>query len=238
MAREIISESRLREIISEEAARFKKKLTLEAEKKQLLKKLHEMYMEEEAMEEDVMEEELISEFFEFRKAEKEFAQTHSAEIAAKNTSALRDAINNEYVALARKYKLTGSDIALLKKTLMDKYAPVAATSTETFNAAKNDFYATHKADIDASRTAYKSGDMAYVDLAKNIQDAIAAEYKVLAKKYSILDPSDLQTFLKDLGDSFVPMDPATFKRQKEGGASLGDVVGGASAGRSKIVGQK
>ena len=55
MAREIISESRLREIISEEAARFKKKLTLEAEKKQLLKKLHEMYMEEEAMGEDIDE---------------------------------------------------------------------------------------------------------------------------------------------------------------------------------------
>lgn len=51
MAKEIISESRLREIISEEAARFKKKLTLEAEKKSLLNKLQEMYMEEDAMEE-------------------------------------------------------------------------------------------------------------------------------------------------------------------------------------------
>ena len=56
MAKEIISESRLREIISEEAARFKKKLTLEAEKKSLLNKLQEMYMEEDAMEEDTMEE--------------------------------------------------------------------------------------------------------------------------------------------------------------------------------------
>jgi hypothetical protein len=46
MAKEIISESRLREIISEEAARFKKKLTLEAEKKKLLNRLNEMYMEE------------------------------------------------------------------------------------------------------------------------------------------------------------------------------------------------
>lgn len=55
MKKEIISESRLREIISEEAARFKKKLTLEAEKKNLLKKLNEMYMEEDMMEEDVME---------------------------------------------------------------------------------------------------------------------------------------------------------------------------------------
>ena len=53
MAKEIISESRLREIISEETVRFKKKLTLETEKKQLLKKLHEMYMEEEEMEEVV-----------------------------------------------------------------------------------------------------------------------------------------------------------------------------------------
>lgn len=51
MKKEIISESRLREIISEEAARFKKKLTLEAEKKNLLKKLNEMYMEEDMMEE-------------------------------------------------------------------------------------------------------------------------------------------------------------------------------------------
>jgi hypothetical protein len=55
MKKEIISESRLREIISEEAARFKKKLTLEAEKKNLLKKLNEMYMEEDVMDEDVME---------------------------------------------------------------------------------------------------------------------------------------------------------------------------------------
>ena len=59
MAKEIISESRLREIISEEAARFKKKLTLEAEKKRLLSRLNEMYMEEEAMEEDTMEEGLF-----------------------------------------------------------------------------------------------------------------------------------------------------------------------------------
>jgi hypothetical protein len=59
MKKEIISESRLREIISEEAARFKKKLTLEAEKKNLLKKLNEMYMEEDMMEEDTMEEGLF-----------------------------------------------------------------------------------------------------------------------------------------------------------------------------------
>lgn len=60
MEKEIISESRLREIISEEAARFKKKLTLEAEKKSLLKKLNEMYMDEEDVkEEDMMEEGLF-----------------------------------------------------------------------------------------------------------------------------------------------------------------------------------
>ena len=51
MAKEIISESRLREIISEEATRFKKKLTLEAEKKKLLNRLNEMYMEEDSLEE-------------------------------------------------------------------------------------------------------------------------------------------------------------------------------------------
>jgi len=55
MKKEIISESRLREIISEEAARFKKKLTLEAEKKNLLKKLNEMYMEEDMTDEGMME---------------------------------------------------------------------------------------------------------------------------------------------------------------------------------------
>lgn len=55
MAKEIISESRLREIISEEAARFKKKLTLEAEKKKLLKRLDEMYMEETEDENQVSE---------------------------------------------------------------------------------------------------------------------------------------------------------------------------------------
>lgn len=51
MRKEIISESRLREIISEEATRFKKKLTLEAEKKKLLNRLNEMYMEEKALDE-------------------------------------------------------------------------------------------------------------------------------------------------------------------------------------------
>jgi len=56
MAKEIISESRLREIISEEAARFKKKLTLEAEKKKLLSRLQEMYMEEEKLDEEDMQE--------------------------------------------------------------------------------------------------------------------------------------------------------------------------------------
>jgi hypothetical protein len=56
MAKEIISESRLKEIISEEAARFKKKLTLEAEKKKLLSKLNEMYAEEGMTEEDTLDE--------------------------------------------------------------------------------------------------------------------------------------------------------------------------------------
>jgi hypothetical protein len=51
MKKELISESRLREIISEEAARFKKKLTLEAEKKKILNRLQEMYMEEEVLDE-------------------------------------------------------------------------------------------------------------------------------------------------------------------------------------------
>lgn len=171
MAKEIISESRLREIISEEAARFKKKLTLEAEKKKLLKRLNEMYMEETQEEEGVMEEEMLNELFEFRKA-------------------------------------------------------------------RNDFYATHKADIEALKKAYKAGDMAYVELAKKIQDAVQAEYMALAKKYGISGGNDLAVLKKDLLDNFVPMDIETFKRQKESGTSVLDVVTGASAGRTKIVGQK
>jgi hypothetical protein len=170
MAKQIISESRLREIISEEAARFKKKLTLEAEKKKLLKRLNEMYTEE-AMEEVVMEEETLNELFEFRKA-------------------------------------------------------------------RNDFYATHKADIEALKKAYKAGDMAYVELATKIQDAVQAEYMALAKKYGISGGNDLAVLKKDLLDTYVPMDIETFKRQKESGTSVLDVVTGASAGRSKIVGQK
>ena len=51
MAKEIISESMLRKIISEEISRFSKKLTLEAEKKKILKRLQEIHLEEEAMEE-------------------------------------------------------------------------------------------------------------------------------------------------------------------------------------------
>lgn len=53
MKKQIISESRLREIISEEALRMKKRLTLENEKKALVKKLNEMYMEEEKLDEAV-----------------------------------------------------------------------------------------------------------------------------------------------------------------------------------------
>ena len=51
MKKQIISESKLREIIKEEALRMKKRITLENEKKTLLKKLNEMYMEEEAQDE-------------------------------------------------------------------------------------------------------------------------------------------------------------------------------------------
>lgn len=47
MKKQFISESRLREIISEETLRMKKRITLEGEKKSLIKKLNEMYMEEE-----------------------------------------------------------------------------------------------------------------------------------------------------------------------------------------------
>jgi hypothetical protein len=48
MKKQIISESKLREIIKEEALRMKKRITLENEKKTLLKKLNEMYMEDSA----------------------------------------------------------------------------------------------------------------------------------------------------------------------------------------------
>lgn len=171
MKKEIISESRLREIISEEAARFKKKLTLEAEKKNLLKKLNEMYMEEDMTDEGMMEEDTLNELFEFRKA-------------------------------------------------------------------RNDFYATHKADIEATKKAYKAGDMAYVELAKKIEDAVQSEYMALAKKYGISGGNDLAVLKKDLLDNYVPMEIETFKRQKESGTSVLDVVTGSSAGRSKIVGQK
>ena len=163
----IISESQIRDIISEETKRFKKKLTLESEKKQLLKKLNEMYMEEKMLD----EEETLNEMFEFKKA-------------------------------------------------------------------RNDFYATHKADIDAAKEAYKSGDMSYVEIAKKLEDTIQKEYMSLAKKHGISGGNDLAVLKKDLLDKYVPMDIDTFKRQQKAGTSLGDVVGGASAGRSKIVGEK
>lgn len=49
----MITESRLREIISEEALRAKKRIQLESEKKKLLKRLDEMYQEEVAMDQEV-----------------------------------------------------------------------------------------------------------------------------------------------------------------------------------------
>ena len=58
--KDLISESAFRKILSEEAARFKKKLTLESEKKQLLKKLNEMYKEECETEEGELEEGIFS----------------------------------------------------------------------------------------------------------------------------------------------------------------------------------
>lgn len=161
MKKEIISESRLREIISEEAARFKKKLTLEAEKKSLLKKLNEMYTEDDTMEES----ENLNELFEFKKA-------------------------------------------------------------------RNDFYATHKAEIDEMMKAYKASDLSYVELSKALFAKVVSEYKALGAKYGI-DPKDVVNVLyKDLVKMVQPMDYNTFSRQaKQGGASIKDVVGGASAGR-------
>ena len=53
MKKQIISESKLREIIKEEVLRMKKRITLENEKKTLLKKLNEMYMEEEQLDEAI-----------------------------------------------------------------------------------------------------------------------------------------------------------------------------------------
>ena len=53
MKKQIISESKLREIIKEEALRMKKRVTLENEKKTLIKKLNEMYMEDNSMEESI-----------------------------------------------------------------------------------------------------------------------------------------------------------------------------------------
>lgn len=88
MKKEIISESRLREIISEEAARFKKKLTLEAEKKNLLKKLNEMYMEEDMMEEDMMEADTLDEVSLDAAAHKEaseFVNNHPKKDAIRTT---------------------------------------------------------------------------------------------------------------------------------------------------------
>jgi hypothetical protein len=88
MKKELISESRLREIISEEAARFKKKLTLEAEKKKILNRLQEMYMEEE-----MTEEELEEGLFGFSKEEltpKEIARREALKIDPKNDAEARE----------------------------------------------------------------------------------------------------------------------------------------------------
>lgn len=52
MNKKMITESRLREIISEEALRIKKRIQLESEKKKLLKRLDEMYQEEVAMDQE------------------------------------------------------------------------------------------------------------------------------------------------------------------------------------------
>lgn len=60
MEKKIISETRLREIISEEATRMKKRLTLESEKKTLLKRLQEMYGEDASMDGDVATDDVAS----------------------------------------------------------------------------------------------------------------------------------------------------------------------------------
>lgn len=46
MKKQTITESKIKEIISEEIKRMQKKMMLESEKKKLIKKLHEMYEEE------------------------------------------------------------------------------------------------------------------------------------------------------------------------------------------------
>ena len=137
MAKEIISESRLREIISEETKRFKKKLALEAEKKTLLKKLNEMYMEDQ-------EPETLNEWGEFRKAESDFSATNAQGIADMNTAykandpsyvdkstALMGKVKAEYIALATKYGISGTnDLGVLYKSLMKIAQPM---DFNTFN---------------------------------------------------------------------------------------------------------
>ena len=111
MRKEIISESRLREIISEEAARFKKKLTLEAEKKSLLNKLQEMYMEEDIMEET----EELEEIFGFGKKEeltpKEIARREDLKIKPTNDAEAR----TKGIAVITDPELKGAKVGVYNK---------------------------------------------------------------------------------------------------------------------------
>lgn len=102
-----------------------------------------------------------------------------------------------------------------------------------FKKAKNDFYATHKAEIDQMLQAHKAYDPSYVDQSTQLMNLVKQEYAALAKKYGISMQDAGNVLFKDLMTLVQPTDFNTFNKQSaQGGASFKDVAGGAGAGRT------
>lgn len=100
-----------------------------------------------------------------------------------------------------------------------------------FKKAKNDFKATHREELDKMKNAYDKKDPSYVEIVEKLKGAVRNEYKDLAKKYKISGANDLGLLYKELMEIVEPMDVETFKRQMKSGTSIGDIAGGAGAGR-------
>ena len=173
-------------------------------------------------------------------AKKELSLSEFREIIREEALKLKKRIvlENEKKALEAELKELMSE-SYMEEVSMEEASMEEGLFDSSFKKAKNDFYATHKAEIDQMTAAYKKYDPSYIDLSTALINAAKSELKGLATKYGINMQDAYNVLYKDLTTMVQPMDFGTFKKQAaQGGASFGDIAAGASAGRTSWTGGK
>lgn len=98
-----------------------------------------------------------------------------------------------------------------------------------FSKAKKAYLEKYANEYAQLNQAYKSKDMAYIDLSKSLVENLPNDLRELINQFGFTDRSDIQALKTTIMDIIQPMSYKTFAAQAQGGVSMRDIAGGTSS---------